>query len=127
MSIQTPLAKAKGLGSAREGAHQWWTLRVTSFALIPLVAWFIYTVVCSVVHQLSPFAMLKSPIHATLMVLFLGMALHHGAGGMREIIEDYVSAPCKKHCLILLTNGAALLFGIISILAVVTAHISGGV
>ena len=37
----TPLAKARGLGSAREGGEHWLAERVTSAALLLLGAWLI--------------------------------------------------------------------------------------
>ena len=41
MRIQTSLAKAKGLGSAKDGAHHWWMQRVSAVALIFLTAWIV--------------------------------------------------------------------------------------
>ena len=35
--LRTPLARARGLGSAREGVKHWWAQRLTAIALIPLV------------------------------------------------------------------------------------------
>ena len=37
----TPLGRARGLGSAREGGEHWLTERVTSIALLLLGSWFI--------------------------------------------------------------------------------------
>ena len=36
MSLRTPVARARGLGSAKEGLHHWWVQRVSAVALIPL-------------------------------------------------------------------------------------------
>lgn len=36
MAYRTPLAKARGLGSAKSGTRHWWMQRVTAVALIPL-------------------------------------------------------------------------------------------
>ncbi|SHE22915.1 succinate dehydrogenase, hydrophobic membrane anchor protein [methanotrophic endosymbiont of Bathymodiolus puteoserpentis (Logatchev)] len=41
MEYQTPLAKARGLGSAKSGTKHWWMQRVTAVALIPLSFWLI--------------------------------------------------------------------------------------
>ena len=38
MSDRTAKARVTGLGAAGTGTHHWWTHRVTSVALIPLVA-----------------------------------------------------------------------------------------
>ena len=34
--LRTPLARARGLGSAREGVHHWWAQRLTAIALLVL-------------------------------------------------------------------------------------------
>ena len=41
MSIRTPLGFVRGLGSAKDGTHHWWMQRVTSVALVPLILWFV--------------------------------------------------------------------------------------
>ncbi|MCW8952661.1 MAG: succinate dehydrogenase, hydrophobic membrane anchor protein, partial [Rhodospirillales bacterium] len=33
MNMRTPLARARGLGSAKEGVHHWWAQRATAVAL----------------------------------------------------------------------------------------------
>ena len=42
---RTPLARARGLGSARTASHHWWAQRLTAIALIPLVVWFAISLV----------------------------------------------------------------------------------
>ena len=42
---RTPLARARGLGSAKDGLHHWWIQRLTAIALIPLVVWFAISLV----------------------------------------------------------------------------------
>ena len=32
MSLRTPLAHVRGLGSAKEGSHHWWIQRLTALA-----------------------------------------------------------------------------------------------
>ena len=39
VSYRTPLARARGLGSAKSGAGHWIVERVTSVALVPLSLW----------------------------------------------------------------------------------------
>ena len=36
-SMQTPLAKVRGLGSAKSGLHHWWHQRLTAIAMVPLM------------------------------------------------------------------------------------------
>ena len=33
-SMRTPLAKARGLGSAKSGVHHWWYQRLTAIAMV---------------------------------------------------------------------------------------------
>ena len=40
-SMQTPLGRVRGLGSAKEGVDHWWLQRLTAAAQVPLVLWFI--------------------------------------------------------------------------------------
>ena len=36
-----PLAKVRGLGSAKNGTHHWIVQRMTAVALVPLTLWFV--------------------------------------------------------------------------------------
>ena len=40
MSLRNPLARARGLGSAKEGTAHWMSQRISALALIPLTLWF---------------------------------------------------------------------------------------
>ena len=44
-SMQTPLAKAMGLGSAKSGVAHWWAQRVSAIALVPLTLWFAASII----------------------------------------------------------------------------------
>ena len=36
-SMQTPLARVRGLGSAKSGLSHWWHQRLTAIAMVPLM------------------------------------------------------------------------------------------
>lgn len=38
--MRSPLGRAIGLGSAKEGVKEWWAERVSAVALVPLTLWF---------------------------------------------------------------------------------------
>lgn len=40
MSLQSPLNKVSGLGSAKQGTGHWWAQRLTAISLLPLTIWF---------------------------------------------------------------------------------------
>jgi len=45
MKYRTPLSIARGLGSSKDGLGHWWMQRLTSVALVPLVLWFVVSIV----------------------------------------------------------------------------------
>lgn len=97
MALLTPLAKVRGLGAAKEGAHHWWMQRITAAALVPLVAW----LVCAVVHMAlggheEVIRWFSSPYTAIAMLLFFVAACYHAALGLQVIIEDYVHCKCVE-------------------------------
>jgi succinate dehydrogenase / fumarate reductase, membrane anchor subunit len=108
MSVQTPLGKVKGLGSARSGTQHFWHQRMTAVALLPLTLWFVWSVVR---YMGAPYAeviaFLSDPFSAVAMLLFIIAGLYHMALGLRMVVEDYFHAEGTKIALLLLTNFAA--------------------
>ena len=45
MSLRTPLGRARGLGTAKDGAQHWWHQRLTALALLPLAIWFVVSLI----------------------------------------------------------------------------------
>ncbi len=90
-NLRSPLGRARGLGSAKDGLHHWWVQRLTALALIPLTVWFVFSVVGLAHSDFDTFrAWLSRPSNTTLMVLFFAAALHHAHLGVQVVIEDYV-------------------------------------
>ena len=42
MDYQTPLARVRGLGSAKAGTLHFWMQRITAITLIPLSLWMVF-------------------------------------------------------------------------------------
>ena len=90
----TPLGRARGLGSAREGGEQWLTERVTSIALLLLGSWFIASLL--LLPGLDPKTIvewLKSPTAAIPMALQVIVGFKHALDGMKVVVDDYVHEP----------------------------------
>lgn len=96
-TLRTDLRRVRYLGSARSGTTAAWHMRLTSLALLPLTIGFVWLVL-SLVGQ--PYAVVYAtfgrPVPAVLMILFLGVGIHHMQLGMRTIIEDYVHGETAK-------------------------------
>jgi succinate dehydrogenase / fumarate reductase, membrane anchor subunit len=117
--LRTPLARARGLGSAREGVHHWWAQRLTAIALIPLVVWFaISLVMMSGADYGAVRAWIGSPLVMVLLILTIAIGLHHGQLGLQVVIEDYVHGDGSKLALIVAVRFVAVLFGLAAIVAV---------
>lgn len=119
MIRRTQLGRVRGLGSAKSGTGHWWAQRLTAVALIPLVIWFVVSVI---VLTGAPYAAvaawLGNPLNATLMVLLIFATFHHAQLGLHVVIEDYVHGEGTRLALIVLVKFAAILLGTGSVIAV---------
>ncbi len=123
---RTPLARARGLGSAKDGAGHWWAQRLTAIALIPLVVWFaISLVMLSGADYTVVRAWIGSPLVMMLLVLTIGVGLHHGQLGIQVVIEDYVGSDGWKLALIVIVKFIAVLFGLGAIVAILRIGFGG--
>ena len=124
--LRTPLSRARGLGSARQGVHHWWAQRITAVALIPLVTWFaISLIMMSGADYAVVRAWIGSPVVMVLLTLTIVIGLHHGQLGMQEVVEDYVHSEGMKLALIVLLRFIAVFFGLAAIVAILRIGFGG--
>ena len=122
---RTPLARARGLGSAKEGVHHWWAQRLTAIALIPLVVWFaISLVMLSGADYQVVRAWIASPLVMVMLILTIGIGLHHGQLGLQVVWEDYTEGAFRI-VMIVLTKFLAVLFGLGAIIAILRIGFGG--
>lgn len=99
--LRSPLGRAAGLGSAKEGVGHWWIERVTALALVPLTLWLAASLIMLTGSDYTSFiAWLKSPFVALSMVLLLIALFWHLALGLQVVIEDYVHSAAKTPTLV---------------------------
>ncbi len=124
--LRTPLARARGLGSAHSGVHHWWAQRLTAIALIPLVVWFaISLVMMSGADYAAVRAWIGSPVVMVLLILTIVIGLHHGQLGLQVVIEDYVHSDGWKLALIVLIRFTAVFFGLAAAVAILRIGFGG--
>jgi succinate dehydrogenase / fumarate reductase membrane anchor subunit len=110
----SPLGKARGLGSAREGGEHWLTERATSIALLLLGTWLIASLLLlPKLDQRTLVEWLHAPSGAVPMALFIVVGFRHALDGMKVVIDDYVHEEASRFAwnilmLVLAVGGGAL-------------------
>jgi len=124
--LRSPISRVRHLGSAKEGTHHWWAQRLTALALVPLVIWFVVSLVClSTADYAAVRAWVGSPISMVLLVLTIAMTFHHGQLGLQVVIEDYIHVEWQKITLLILVKGIALLLAVVGIVAIARIAFGG--
>jgi succinate dehydrogenase / fumarate reductase membrane anchor subunit len=124
-SMRSPLARATGLGSAKEGTGTWWAERVSAVALVPLTLWFFGSIIAHTGSDYSTFvAWVRAPLVTTMMILLLVALFHHTALGLQVVIEDYVHSDAKFATMIAMRLGCVAL-GIAGIVDTLRIAFSG--
>lgn len=100
--MRTPLARVRGLGSAKGGTGHWIASRVTSVALTFLTVFFVILIVAlngrshaEVVEAIS------NPLVAILLLATILITASHMRLGMQVVIEDYVHLDLPKFALLI--------------------------
>ncbi|MDZ4790379.1 MAG: succinate dehydrogenase, hydrophobic membrane anchor protein [Hyphomicrobiales bacterium] len=120
MSLRTPLARARGLGSAKGGTDHFWAMRVSSMASLLLMFFFFYAVFKLIGADYAGVkAFFASPIHATLSALFVAVNAHHMMIGMQVIIEDYIHKDPSRQLLLMSNQFFSILVGAVGVLAII--------
>ena len=126
MSLRNPLARVRGLGSAKEGVQHWWLQRVTAMAMVPLTLWFVISVIAHPgAGRLEMVDWMSSPVSAALMIAFLVSLFWHAKLGLQVVIEDYVhNEACKIASLTAMTF-AVVIVGIACVVSVLKLAFGG--
>jgi len=92
--IQSPLAKARGLGSSHHGTAHWLAHNITTLLNIPLVAWLIYSIYILRNSSHEGFVdYISTPFNMVVAILLIVNILYHFALEIQVVYEDYIS--CK--------------------------------
>jgi succinate dehydrogenase / fumarate reductase membrane anchor subunit len=125
-SLRSPIARVRGLGSAKEGVQHWWAQRLTAVALIPLGIWLVASLVRLAGADHAAISLwLTGPVTLVLLALTIFAAFYHAVLGLQVVIEDYVHTKGLKLALIILIQFAAFALGVSAIVALLTVAFAG--
>ncbi|MEE2689181.1 MAG: succinate dehydrogenase, hydrophobic membrane anchor protein [Pseudomonadota bacterium] len=126
MSLQSPLGRVRGLGSAKDGTHHWWMQRVTAVALVPLALWFAVAIIkMTGASHGEAIAWVQSPFNAIMLLLLIVATFHHMQLGLQVVIEDYVHREGTKVVLILTEKLASFTLAVAAGFAVLKIAFGG--
>ena len=121
-NMRSPLARAIGLGSAKDGVGAWWAERVSAVALVPLTLWFVASIIAHTGSDHAAFVVwLRTPLASIPMVLLLIALFYHTALGLQVVIEDYVHSGTKFAAVMAVRLGC---FALATAGVVATLHIA---
>jgi succinate dehydrogenase / fumarate reductase, membrane anchor subunit len=119
--MRSPLGRAIGLGSAKEGVEHWWAQRITAIALVPLTLWFVIAIIGLVGADLEAVQdWVGRPLPAILLMLLLIAIFYHVSLGLQVAIEDYVHPELAKLGLVILVRLLCFAFAVAGIFAVLS-------
>lgn len=129
MGNGTELGRVRGLGSANEGTHHWWSQRVTAGANLALMLWFVVAIARLPAYDYDTLhAWLASSWAAIPMILLIVSVFWHFRLGLQVLIEDYQHDEARVIAMTLLnyfTVGTAVIaiFAILKIAFTVTTGV----
>lgn len=104
MAYVTDRKRVSGLGSAKGGTAQHWTMTVTSVALLVLTPFFLAIIGSALgTEHADVIAALGKPVPALIVAAYLVVGMHHLRFGMQTLLEDYTHGLTKKVAIIATT------------------------
>jgi succinate dehydrogenase / fumarate reductase membrane anchor subunit len=122
--MRSPLGRAIGLGSAKEGVEHWWLQRLTALALVPLTLWFVVAIIRLSAADIDAVRdWVGRPLPAILLALLLIATFWHASLGLQVVIEDYVHTEFAKLGLVVVVRLGCFALAVAGIFAVLSMAI----
>ena len=124
-NLRTPLARVRGLGSAKEGINHWWMQRLTAVANVPLTLATVWIVLASLkADYVTAVAIVGHPCVAAILILFVLNAFYHAALGLQVVIEDYIQGGFKKIFMLVFVKFLCAILAVIGVVSVIIAIVA---
>ena len=118
MSLKTPLARVRGLGSAKNGSSHWWVQRLTALLLLVTLPWLVWLLLSTAGADFVTLRLtVAQPFNAMMMTLLVIGDFWHAQLGLQVVIEDYIHGGLEI-ALQILVKFACLAAGIASVIAI---------
>ena len=104
MAFLTDRKRAIGLGSAKTGTEHFWSMKVSSVALLILVPLFVFTfgpILGSEYEAVTAYFARPFPAIVAMLTIIVGFL--HFKNGVQVLIEDYVHGVAEKIAIIATT------------------------
>ena len=120
--LRTPLKRAVGWGSAKDGTHHFIWQRITAVATGLSGLWLLGMLLTmrnaeyAYVHTL-----VADPINSVVLIVFLIGMFWHAKLGLQVVIEDYIHAPLAgaiAHLAVLFICALAAIAGVLAVLRI---------
>jgi len=116
---RSALGRARGLGAAKTGSAHWWAERVTSAALLPLVLYFVISVlVLKGADHAVMAAYMAEPWNSVLYIALIAALFYHLDMGMQVVIEDYVRADAQRIILLYVVKAGIVILALACLISV---------
>jgi len=116
--LRSPLARVKGLGSAKDGTTHFWRQRLTALLLIPLVLWIGFSLAALPVDHATLTGWIQQTWVTVALILLIIVTFYHAQLGLQIVIEDYVASHSRRTAVLLVSNLLCLLVGTIGVVSV---------
>ena len=119
-TLRDPIARVRGLGSAKSGTHHWIVQRLTAIGLLPLSLWFLWSVLGIVGGEYADArSFVAQPWNAGFLAAFVILLFYHAKLGIQVVVEDYVHTKPMEVLLHVVNIFVCLLAALFSVLAIV--------
>lgn len=125
--LRTPLSQVRLWGSAREGTNHFIAQRLSAIALIPLLLWFVPTIIFFIVRSdhAALVAWIQLPWNTELLILLVLVLFHHAHAGLHEVLEDYVHNEIVKAIAMVSMKFFVITITVASVLAILRIALGG--